>query len=206
MKNIICRTNTVYTKYVVDLSDLDAIKEILADFYRDGFNIDSDPDLRDRFVNVTMPAWAKSNQFDIDAFVANQGAITGESIRTMHLNDTNQCIAIGIVTVQDLVCYHRYRAIHPDFRGQGYLYESRWNGLAFCFDYAGYNALVGEMPKDVPLPSFMEYTRLDDKQSFGRGALEHYNVVHYTKEQYQAAKQNPTSQYHNYTYEFEEVY
>ena len=205
MKNVISRTTNLYSKYIVDFSDFDAVKQILADFYRDGFNIDSDPELAQKFEEITYPAWIKSNQAGIDGFVSGELSITGESIRTLHLNDTDQCIAIGVVDVSDLIAFHRYRAIHPDFRGQGHLYEQRWNGLAFCFDYAEYDGLVGEMPKAVPMPSFMEYTMLQEKQSMGRGMLEEYNIFEFKRAHYLAAKDNPESQYHDYTYSFEEV-
>ena len=206
MKNIICRTDTIYSKYVVDSADLADIKVILSDYYYDGFNIDTDNELRDRFENVTMPAWIRSSKEGIDNLTSGNIAVTGEAIRTTHLNDTDQCIAIGIVTIQDKVAYNRYRAIHPDFRGQGYIYEMRWNGLAYLFDYVDYDAFVGELPKNVRLPTFHEYTMLYEKHSLARGKMDEYNVIKLSKEQYLAAKSKPDSAYNNYTYQFEEVY
>jgi GNAT superfamily N-acetyltransferase len=205
MKNVICRTSTLYTKYVADFDDFADVKHILADFYRDGFNIDSDPELQRQFEVQTYPAWIKANQAGIASLHSRDRALTGECVRTMHLNDTDECIGIGIVTVQDLVAYHRFRAVHPDFRGQGYAREQLWNGLAFCFDYAEYDGLVTEYPKDIQLPPFMGEVMLEEKQSSGRGVVEHYKVAMLKKEQYQASKRDAESAYHQYVVTFEEV-
>lgn len=208
MANVISRSNNLYSKFVVDNVDLADIKSCLSDFYRSGFNIDSDSEEQAKFENITFPNWVASNQLlVVETKAAAQGPLdeytTGESIRSIHLHD-DTCVGISISTIQNAMSFHRYAAIHPDYRGRNFIQELRWNGLAFLFDYCGYQEFHFERPSTHRSDWSTNASNRKERLSRARGDMQTYVGRVLTSDDWAAIKANRASPYHQFTYNFEE--
>ena len=212
--NLISESNNLYTKYVLDKTDLTAIKYILSDYYKFDFDIDTDPELRDRFENGTFNNWISNSQRNVNWFVDNnttspEGLERGISVRTLHLLSDDTCIGIDIASFNcpqggPLKISHTYGAIHPDYRALGHKEEEANNSLNLMFNYLNFDMLelrtlttyspdVYDSPDNV----IMNY------RSQKRGSDDHYNVRQFTRQNYLDTLADPSSPLNNYTYSVE---
>jgi hypothetical protein len=212
--NLISESNNLYTKFVLDRTDLTAIKYTLSDYYKFDFDIDTDPELRDRFENGTFNNWIYNNQRTLNWFVDNnttslEGLERGVAVRTIHLLSDDTCIGIDIGSFNcpqggPLKLKHTYGALHPDYRGLGYKEEEAPNTMNLVFNYHNFDSLelttlTAYSPDVYDIPDTVVTTYKSQK----RGSVDHYNVRHLTRQNYLDTLADPSSPLNNYTYSVE---
>jgi ferredoxin len=212
--NLISESNNLYTKFVLDRTDLTTIKHILSDYYKFDFDIDTDPVWRDRFENGTFNNWIVQNQRALDWYVDNntpspEGLGRGISVRTLHLLSDNTCMGIDVCSYNcpsggPLKITHNYGAIHPDYRGQGHKEEETNNSLNLVFNYHKIDMLeLKTLTNYTPSIYDSQDTVVDTYRSSKRGSDDQYKVKQVTNQYYLDAVSDPNSSINNYTYSVE---
>lgn len=212
--NLVSESNNLYSKYVLDKSDLTSIKYILSDYYKFDFDIDTDPEWRDRFENGTFDTWIANNQININWLVDNsttspEGVGIGLSVRTLHLVSDDTCIGIDICSFNcpsggPLKISHTYGAINPDYRGQGYKEEEANNSLNLLFNYFGFDMLeIRTLTTYSPDVYDFSDIIVGSHRSQRRGQDDYYDIRQFTMQNYSSMLSDPNSSINSYTYNVE---